>query len=387
MRASKVLIHVQHLMGIGHQRRMAAIARALMDCGVDVTYVSGGLPVSNLDISGAGFVQLPPAQVRGGDYSVLVDEYGSPLDEHWRAARREQLLSVFIACQPDCLLIETFPFGRKLLEFELLPLLTLVKGLVAPPLVVCSLRDIIERRENLARYERMSACALASFDRVLVHSDPHVVSLGDSFPDIRRIEHLVVHTGFVSASPALPGERAAGRDIVVSVSGGAVGQRLLDTAIAAAARDLVPGCRWHLLVGDGLPEEAFAALRSAAGANTLVERHRSDFRSLLRDARAAVTQAGYNTLLDIVQADVPAVLVPYAQGGEMEQTTRARLFAEILPIKVLAEDALSSDNLAGSLVTVMNRPTDGDVALRLDGATSSAHNIVHWLAQRHQQAG
>ena len=101
----RVLIHVQHLVGVGHQRRMAVIARELSLCGVDVTYVSGGVSVPGLDIGGARLVQLPPAKVCDGDYSTLADGYGDPVDERWRDARREQLLNVFTATQPDCLLI------------------------------------------------------------------------------------------------------------------------------------------------------------------------------------------------------------------------------------------------------------------------------------------
>ncbi len=38
----KVMIYVQHLMGIGHQKRASAIARAMAAKGLDVHYVSGG---------------------------------------------------------------------------------------------------------------------------------------------------------------------------------------------------------------------------------------------------------------------------------------------------------------------------------------------------------
>src|SRR5262245_37790331 len=38
-----VMIYVQHLLGIGHQRRAAAIARALCKRALPVCYVSGGM--------------------------------------------------------------------------------------------------------------------------------------------------------------------------------------------------------------------------------------------------------------------------------------------------------------------------------------------------------
>ncbi|MCA3266682.1 MAG: glycosyltransferase, partial [Azospirillum sp.] len=42
---AKILIHVQHLLGTGHTRRMAAIAKALAARGHETTLASGGLPL------------------------------------------------------------------------------------------------------------------------------------------------------------------------------------------------------------------------------------------------------------------------------------------------------------------------------------------------------
>ncbi len=62
MSAAKVFFYVQHLLGIGHQRRGATLTRAMQDAGLDVTYVSGGHEVPNLELAGAKFVQLPPVR-------------------------------------------------------------------------------------------------------------------------------------------------------------------------------------------------------------------------------------------------------------------------------------------------------------------------------------
>ena len=57
----RIFFHVQHLLGIGHLKRAAIIARALRRAGFDVDFVSGGAPVARLDLAGARFLQLPPA--------------------------------------------------------------------------------------------------------------------------------------------------------------------------------------------------------------------------------------------------------------------------------------------------------------------------------------
>ena len=55
----KALIWVQHLLGIGHVRRAALIARAMTDAGLDVTVASGGFPVAGVGYGDARVVQLP----------------------------------------------------------------------------------------------------------------------------------------------------------------------------------------------------------------------------------------------------------------------------------------------------------------------------------------
>jgi predicted glycosyltransferase len=52
----KALIWVQHLLGIGHVRRAALIARAMTDAGLDVTVASGGFSVAGVGYGAARVV-------------------------------------------------------------------------------------------------------------------------------------------------------------------------------------------------------------------------------------------------------------------------------------------------------------------------------------------
>lgn len=54
-----VLLYVQHLLGIGHIRRAAVLARAFQKAGLKVVFVTGGLPVEGLGLDAVDVVQLP----------------------------------------------------------------------------------------------------------------------------------------------------------------------------------------------------------------------------------------------------------------------------------------------------------------------------------------
>src|SRR5262245_37214029 len=128
----KVFFHVQHLLGIGHLKRAATLTRALEAAGIEVTLASGGMPVSGIKA-----LQLPPAS-SDASFRHRLDERGQPVDEAWKGRRRDALLAAWIASNADVLMIELFPFGRRQMRFELLPLLEAAKARPRRPLIVCS---------------------------------------------------------------------------------------------------------------------------------------------------------------------------------------------------------------------------------------------------------
>ena len=76
----RVFFYVQHLLGIGHLRRTATLARALDAAGLDVTVVSGGSAVPGLDIGNSRLWQLPPVRAVDLFFKVLVDENDQQID-------------------------------------------------------------------------------------------------------------------------------------------------------------------------------------------------------------------------------------------------------------------------------------------------------------------
>jgi predicted glycosyltransferase len=260
----KVMCYVQHLMGTGHQWRVAAISRALRELGVDVIYVSGGLPIPGLDPGCETFVQLPAVRADDMHYQTLVDEEGWPVDDGWKSRRRNVLLTAFARCQPDVLLIETFPFGRGLLRFELLPLLEAAYERRPRPRVVCSVRDVLEAKRRPGRNEEIVDLVDRYFDLVLVHSDPKFVLFDTTFPLAHQIEHKLRYTGYVKARDApKPTSDLGSGEVIVSAGGGAFGEHVLRTAIEARPLSVLAKAPWRILVGPNLSPQRFANLLPA----------------------------------------------------------------------------------------------------------------------------
>ena len=95
-----------------------------------------------------------------------------------------------------------------------------------------------------------------------------------------------------------------------------------------------------------------------------------DLYSELAQARASVSQCGYNTSLDILRTRVPALVVPFADGGESEQTDRALRLARLGALRVLDAAQLSGERLAAEIGGLLQF-SPREVALDLDGARRS----------------
>ena len=375
-----VMIYVQHLLGVGHLSRAAAIARACGDADLSVTLVSGGLPVPTLDIGDARLVQLPPLKARDADFTGLIDESGRPLDEAMKVSRRDRLLACFEACDPKALIVELYPFGRRQLRFELEPLIAAARTRQPRPWLLCSLRDILNPVSE-AKADWAVQQVRESFDRVLVHGDPSMTTLGASFPRAEAIADKLHYTGYVletKPSEPAPTNEGAG-EVIVSTGGGAVGRELIDTALAARPLSPFAEIPWRILVGSNLPESDFARARADAPGGVRVERARPDFQGLLARCRLSVSQGGYNTVLEVLQAGVPAVIVPFASEGEREQTLRAETMAAKGLLHHLPAEALSSTSLAEAMAVA--QPPSPGLELDLGGAEKTAKMVRELVAR------
>lgn len=380
-----VFFWVQHLLGIGHLTRAATLVRAMRAAGLEVTLVSGGVPVRGLDLAGGELVQLEPVQSDGIDFKHLLDAAGRPIDDAFKHRRRDALVAAFVERRPRIVLLEMFPFGRRQMRFELDPLIAAVRRAVPRPALLSSVRDILVQAPKPARLDEMLERA-AAFDRILVHGDPALVPFGRTFPAVERLGTKLVHTGYVADPPAPVAAGDGTGEIIVSTGGGRVGERLLETALAASQR-LPDGPPWRLLVGQHLPEERFQALVARARQGVVVERARPDFRELLARAALSVSQGGYNTVMEVLVAGCPAVVVPYAGGLETEQTLRCRLLAERGLLCLLDEASLDAAGLAAAVAATLAAPPRAGRPPRTDGSALTVRLLEQYLSVHHARNG
>lgn len=222
------------------------------------------------------------------------------------------------------------------------------------------------------------------FDAILVHSDPSFARLEESFHPRTCLSPSVHHTGFVVGNREKPPrERSSNGPIVVSAGGGHYGFQLLSSAIEAhALLSETEPLTMKIVAGPFLPEAQWKNLRVAIDGRrgvTLVHSVPDLYRELSQ-ARASISQCGYNTAMEIVQAQIPALVVPFADGGEDEQLKRGRRLEAMGAVRVLEQKEMTPKRLAEEMRNLIDfQPRTAH--LDFDGARRSTE-ILHDLLER-----
>jgi len=385
----KIVFYCQQVLGIGHFFRSLEICRALQRHRVIL--VTGG-PRVGVELPGHVRELRLPALAMNRDFKELRAGAGADLDAV-RQLRRDRLRGLFEAEQPDLFLIELYPFGRKAFRFEIDPLLRdMAETRPRRCGVVCSLRDILVEKDHPQKHEARAVDLLnRHFEAVLVHADPNLVRLEETFSRCHEIAVPLIYTGFVTPGPEpdarrrLRAELGLGerdRLVVASAGGGSVGAPLLD-AVIGAFRRLNRSRAWKLRVFTGpfLPPQDFERLRHAAVEEVCVARFTPNFLAYLAAADLSVSMAGYNTTMNLLAARVPALVWPFGQNRE--QRMRAQRLQALGALRLLDDAELEPSRLAAKMERMLMHPERPDAGIDLNGAQATAS----WVDARPVRSG
>ncbi len=381
----RLLLYCQHSLGMGHWVRAMTLANALSS-EFRVTFLNGGrVPdhqSTNVDLD---MLNMPPLGMNE-DHQLYSQDPRYSVKEAL-TARKQLILDEYAMLKPKVVLIELFPFGRKKLAGELLPLLKAARqDSQSRPLVLCSLRDImVNARKDQSRHdERARWITDRYFDGLLVHADPRFARLEDSFQPRHPLKTPLLYTGFVGPARITGANKPQRRGVLVSAGGGMVGTPLFRAAIQAhtvnwaserlpmtiVAGPFLPEADWQVLTAQAQGLEGLTVLRSVPAMQPLLDAH-----------SISVSQCGYNTVMDILESRMPALVVPFVRGQEDEQIQRAQKLAQLGLVKVLNPTELTGQHLAEQIMQLRDF-SPNPAGLDLAGADNTLRLIQELLISK-----
>ncbi len=355
----KIMFYCQHILGMGHLIRSIEIVRGLT-ADFEVCFINGGEVVKGFQAPPDVQLINLPAIKSDTEFRELIPVDSTLTIEKTQDIRRQQLLEVLNSFRPDVLMIELFPFGRRRFSFELIPLIEAAKAQGAK--VISSLRDIVVTKNNQTRHEAKIVRLINQyFDQLLIHSDPDLHPLEDSFSRVTDLNCDVRYTGYVvqkseSSQPTIADNIALSKKkpmILVSVGGGRFGHELLDCVVQSAEilESKIPH-RIQIFTGPFILDDQFWALKNAAKdrSNLNIRRYTPSLLAYMQQAELSISMSGYNTTMNILTTGVRALMLPFTGNDDQEQTIRVERLAQLDKVRKIQPEDLQPARFAALVI-------------------------------------
>ena len=375
-----IILYCQYVWGMGHLIRSLEFAKALV--GHDVTLIAGGQAVE-IDLPDhVDLVRLAPLYM-DEMFTTLISGDPAHTVEQVKTARREVLYELFSKKRADIFVVELYPFGRSIFGFELEPLLADIRaGKFGNVKAVCSLRDILVEKKDPHTYEaRVIQKLNYYFDALLIHSDERLLRLDETFSRVADIQMPVIYTGFIAqqSDPAAGGNlrRKLGissdqKLVVASAGGGRSGYKILSSVLDAV--ELLGGrmpIRLEIFAGPFMDNTEFEKLAGRTSTDIRIRRYTPRLLDYLYAADLSVSLAGYNTCMNLLVAQVPALVYPYSR--QREQPLRVNKIKNFLSLKILNDEDLHPESLCAHICDMLkNKRASKALSIDMNGSTNAA---------------
>ncbi|MEM7591401.1 MAG: glycosyltransferase [Cyanobacteria bacterium P01_A01_bin.83] len=384
---NKVMFYCQHILGMGHLIRSVEIVKGLIP-DFEICFINGGQVIPEFEFPTEIEVINIPAVKTDSEFNEL-----RPVDENLTMAevetiRTKMLLDTCDRFQPDILIVELFPFGRRRFSFELIPLLDKAQAMGTK--IVSSVRDIVVTKQNQQRHEeKVYKLINKYFDLLLIHGDPNFVKLDLSFSRVNDLNCPVHYTGYV-VQP-IPKKRQIIVDkptILVSVGGGRFGHNLLECVARTAPilRDKIPH-HIQIFTGAFCPNEVLVELKDMTKDldNITCDRYTTNLLNYMQQADLSIGMAGYNTTMNILSTDVKAMMMAFQGNNDKEQETRLKKLDSLGRVKMIHPEDLQPEKFARQIIDYLEQ-TPSNLTLNLNGVKNTSDYLQQLTTKQLQTA-
>jgi predicted glycosyltransferase len=378
---TRIALYCHDALGLGHIRRTLLLAGALSKLAPrpDILVLSGAQEALALPRPPGCDVLRLPGLVKQGRERYAARDLSGIAPAELRALRSSVAAAALTSFAPDLLVVDRHPRG---VGGELEAALMVRAGRST---VVLGLRDVLDDPAAAAQEWFAHRCAAALdawYDAVWVYGDRRVYDVTRDIVVPPRLREAVHFTGYLAhGRDERTAPVGARRTVLGLVGGGADGAELARAFIAAAP---LHGRSATLVLGPQMPLDDRTWLHAAArdvGTLRVLDFVR-DMGVLLDRARAVVAMAGYNTACEILDRQLPTLMVPRVTP-RLEQLVRAARLEDHGLVTLLRPGDLTPQSVASWIASATSRAGRGPLPVpQLDGLSQVNRLAAALLEER-----
>lgn len=387
-RPLRVAMYSPDSIGLGHVRRLSAIAEELTREREDVTtlIMAGCAAGAYFPLpQRADFIKLPSLEKTGSNEwkprSLQIPQ------EAMRNLRASLVREAIMAFQPDILLVDHNPAG---LDNELVPALEAIRASRLECEVILGIRDILGAPADIRKqWQAADVYGLLQehYDRILVYGSQDLFPAAELYGMDGQLAERVSYCGYVydqgrastrtCAAPE-PFNKGSAARLLVTAGGGHDAYEMMAHVVQS-----VPMLQHHMdadvlmVAGPLMPEGDYAQLSELCrGTPVRLERSRPDLARCMDQADLIITMGGYNTLMEAIGQNKRTIVIPRT-GPSAEQMIRAKLFDKLGLVTAHLHRESSPAGLARLVAEKIAEPDSASLSLQFPGLKTAARTLLH----------
>jgi predicted glycosyltransferase len=384
------IIYCVHLSGVGHLKRMLTLAKGLVD-DCEITFIQAGRN-DNFTFRHPNFyhMKLPFSDSFLLRFRTIYQFKTSlPAVNQYLKKRKKKLFSLMDFSKPyDFIITEQIPLTKLIFLNETYSILQAAKE-VNPNVAFISsqkgatpcnssqgetLPFTIEQNGEDSDISRYRLKQIQSYyDKILVHCDPQITRLEETFRYCDEIREKIEYTGYISPkSKKYPPSDQRKKMILVTTGAGSKGGSLIEVLMKVISQ--ISDYNF-IFIQDPMMQAKIIQLLNKVNAeheNMKVVDFLDNFDEKLRQCSLAITLAG-STLINIYLTGTPALV--YRELCDGGQQVLGKRFADQGIIRLVEEEDLSPEKLKNLILETIKHPPKPNITLNVSGVENTRKAI------------
>jgi predicted glycosyltransferase len=353
----KIVLYSHDTFGMGNIRRTLLLSQEFISeyPGASILIITGSPMIHAFRIpKGIDYIKLPCLD------RFAAEEYGprylADCAEEVKETREAILRESILRFNPDLMVVDKRAAG---IDGELLPTLSALRQNGRHTKLVLGVRDILDEPERTRKVlsGNDSFHVIDEFyDEVWIYGSKSIFDTTKEYAFPESVVRKTFYCGYLKR-PTISPKRADGPSrILVTTGGGGDGSDLIEAylvGLSTLPRNVA--LRSTVIFGPQMPQERRLDLlrRFDYMADVTFLEFEADIANLYAESDVVVSQAGYNTVCELLSFSRRAILVPRSEPVR-EQLIRARLLAERGFFECLEPRDLTSETLISKVLEALN---------------------------------